>query len=83
MIAGFSYRQPGGCFLVRLFPVSLERTGERGVSENRGMETLVTMLEKQIRADPDQWVLTVPLWHRPYSAHLKAPTPPFARQGRG
>jgi len=69
MIAGFSYRRPGGRFLVRLFPVPLEGTGDRDVRVDRGMEALAALLEEQIRADPGQWVLTVPLWDQHCSAH--------------
>jgi len=64
LIAGFSCRQPGSHFLIRLFPVPLERAGDREMRVDRGMKTLVAMLEEQIRADPGQWVLTVPLWDR-------------------
>jgi len=66
MIAGFSYRQPKGRFLVRLCPVPLDRTAGNRASIDQGMMTLVALLEEYIRADPGQWVLTVPLWDRPY-----------------
>jgi lauroyl/myristoyl acyltransferase len=64
MVAGFSYRRPGGRFLLRLFAVPLEGTGDGDGRVDRGMEALVSLLEERIGADPGQWVLTVPLWGR-------------------
>lgn len=62
LIVGFGYRQPGGRFLVRVFPVPLQRTGHHEVSLDRGMEAVVALLETQIRAHPEQWILTTPVW---------------------
>lgn len=67
MIAAFSYRRPGGRFLLRLHRVSLEQTGDLDERVDRGMRALVALLEERIRADPGQWVLTVPLWDRTWS----------------
>jgi lauroyl/myristoyl acyltransferase len=67
VIAGVSTRRPGGRFLVRFFTVPLEGTGDRDARVDRGMEALVDLLEREIRADPGQWVLTVPLWERCWS----------------
>lgn len=69
MIMGFSSRRPDGRFRVRLFAVPLVRTGERNVNLDQGMETVIALLEEQIRADPGQWVLTVPLWDQCCSTH--------------
>lgn len=62
MIAAFSHRLVDGRFMLHLFRVPLERTGDTDAQVSRGMRALLAIVEEQIRADPGQWVLTVPIW---------------------
>ena len=69
LMVGFGYRRPAGRFLLRVVRVPLKRTGQREVNLDRGMETVVAFLEEHIRADPEQWILTTPLWDQCWTAH--------------
>lgn len=62
LLMAFGYRRPRGRFLLRILRVSLERTGGRELDLGQGMEAVVALLERQIRAHPEQWILTKPLW---------------------
>ena len=62
LMVGFGYRRPGGRFLVRVLRVPLKRTRQGEVNLEQGMEAVIALLEKHIRAEPEQWILTTPLW---------------------
>ncbi len=67
MIVAFGHRRPGGRFLLQLRSVTLEEIGDLDERVEKGMRILVSLLEEGIRADPGQWVLTVPLWDHAWS----------------
>jgi len=63
IIVVFSQRLPDNTFVVYLEPpLELEATGDRGGDARAGVEKVVTSMERYIGEQPEQWVMSVPLW---------------------
>ena len=63
IIVGFSQRLPDNTFAVYLKPpLELESTGDRNDDARAGVEKVVAIMERYIGEQPEQWVMSVPLW---------------------
>jgi KDO2-lipid IV(A) lauroyltransferase len=63
IIVGFSQRLPDNTFVVYLEPpLELESTGDRDHDARAGVEKVVAVMEHYIGEQPEQWVMSVPLW---------------------
>jgi len=63
IIVGFSQRLPDNTFVVHLEPpLELEATGDRDGDARAGVEKVVAIMERYIGEQPEQWVMSVPLW---------------------
>ena len=45
-------------------PIDVESTGDMEADIARGMERLVRVMERWIAANPDQWLVSVPIWQQ-------------------
>jgi lauroyl/myristoyl acyltransferase len=63
IIVGFSQRLPDNTFVVHLEPpLELEATGDRDGDARAGVEKVVAIMERYIGEQPEQWVMSVPVW---------------------
>jgi len=63
IIVVFSQRLPDNTFVVYLEPpLKLEATGDRDGDARAGVEKVVASMERYIGEQPEQWVMSVPLW---------------------
>lgn len=63
IIVGFSQRLPDNTFAVYLEPpLELEATGDRDGDARAGVEKVVAIMERYIGKQPEQWVMSAPLW---------------------
>ncbi len=63
VLPAFALRLPGDTFLLEFEPpLSLPETGDREADLEAGMTVLVSALERRIRAHPEQWLVTGPVW---------------------
>jgi len=63
IIVEFSQRLPDNTFVVYLEPpLELESTGDRDRDARAGVEKVVAIMERYIREQPEQWVMSVPVW---------------------
>lgn len=63
IIVGFSQRLPDNTFVAHLeSPLELEITGDRDRDVRAGVERVVAIMERYIGEQPEQWVMSVPIW---------------------
>jgi lauroyl/myristoyl acyltransferase len=63
IIVGFSQRLLDNTFVAHLEPpLELEVTGDRDRDVRAGVERVVAIMERYIGEQPEQWVMSVPLW---------------------
>ena len=63
IIVEFSQRLPDNTFAVHLEPpLELETTGDRDRDARVGVERVVAIMERYIGEQPEQWVMSVPIW---------------------
>ena len=63
IIVVFSQRLPDNTFVVYLEPpLELEATGDRDGDARVGVEKVVGIMERYIGEQPEQWVMSVPIW---------------------
>lgn len=63
IIVGVGQRLPDNSVVVHLEPpLELESTGDRDRDARAGVEKVVAILERYIGQQPEQWVMSVPLW---------------------
>jgi lauroyl/myristoyl acyltransferase len=63
IVVGFSQRQPDNTFVIYLEPpLELESTGDRDSDARAGVEKVVAIMERYIGEQPEQWVMSVPVW---------------------
>jgi len=63
IIVAFSQRLPDNTFVAHLEPpLELEVTGDRDRDVRAGVERVVTIMERYIGEQPEQWVMSVPIW---------------------
>jgi lauroyl/myristoyl acyltransferase len=63
IVIAFCLRQPGN--RIEAFvepPIILEATGDREADVERGMTRVISVLERYIGANPEQWVYFQPVW---------------------
>jgi len=65
ILMAFSRRRPDNHFEVHIEPpIIVEPTGDKERDIQTGLERVTAILEKYIRAYPDQWVYFQPVWKR-------------------
>ena len=63
MIVGFTHRLPNNTFVVRFEPpIELDATGDRDGDARVGVERVVVIMERNIGEQPEQWVMSAPVW---------------------
>lgn len=63
IIVMFSQRLPDNTFVVHLEPpLELEVTGDRNRDARAAVEKVVIIMERYIGEQPEQWVMSVPVW---------------------
>lgn len=63
IVMAFSLRQPDDTFEVFVEPpIILESTGDREADVDRGMARVISVLERYIGANPEQWIYFQPVW---------------------
>jgi KDO2-lipid IV(A) lauroyltransferase len=63
IIVGLSQRLPDNTFVVHLEPpLELEVTGDRNRDARAIVEKVVAIMERYIGEQPEQWVMSVPIW---------------------
>ena len=63
IIVGFSQRLPDNTFVAHLEPpLEWEVTGDRDRDVRVGVEKVVAIMERYIGEQPEQWVMSVPIW---------------------
>jgi len=68
IIVGFSQRLPNNTFVAHFEPpLELEATGDRDGDARAGVEKVVAIMERYIGEQPEQWVMSEPLWQTTYN----------------
>ena len=63
ILMGFSLRRPDDSFEIFVEPpIILESTGDREADVDRGVARVISVLERYIGANPEQWVYFQPVW---------------------
>jgi KDO2-lipid IV(A) lauroyltransferase len=63
LIVGFGRRLSDNTFVFHLEPpIELEATGDRAADTRAGVEKVVSIMERYVGEQPDQWVMSVPIW---------------------